>query len=31
MSWLIVGGIAAVSGGLKLGGILSGNKKLEKV
>ena len=29
MSWLIVGGIAAVSGGLKLGGILSGNKKKE--
>ena len=29
MSWLIVGGLAAVSGGLKLGGILSGNKKKE--
>ena len=29
MSWLVVGGLAAVSGGLKLGGILSGNKKKE--
>ena len=29
MSWLVVGGLAAISGGIKLGGILSGNKKKE--